>query len=184
MTKQNEVCYLDMDGVLVDFVSGSLRYHGKHLPMSEVRWEFPKQVGFSGTWAAEFWDKLDFDFWANLEWTPEGRDLLWVVEQKFGDNVILMTSPCDTPGSVEGKIAWIKNNLPKYRRKFMVGPAKHLTAGPGKVLVDDHEGNTDKFVEHGGRAVLVPRPWNRRLPETDANGCFSVARLFSDLEYV
>lgn len=181
-TKQpHEVCYLDMDGVLVDFVGGSLRYHGKHLAPADVRWEFPTQVGFSGTWASEFWDKLGFDFWANLEWTHEGKDLLYAIEEKFGDNVILMTSPCATAGSVEGKISWINSNLPKYARKFMVGPAKHLTAGPGKLLVDDYEGNTDKFVEHGGRAVLVPRPWNRRIGETDSLGRFNLARLSSEL---
>lgn len=180
-----KVCYLDLDGVLVDFVGGSLKLHGKHIPPSEVLWDFPQQVGFAGTWVSEFWDPLGHQFWANLKWTFEGPSLLASLEKLFGaENVVLMTSPCETPGSVEGKVEWIKKHCPGYARRFFVGPPKHLAAGPNKVLVDDHEGNTDKFEQHGGRTVLVPRPWNRRKPETCPLGRFDVGRLVEELERV
>lgn len=175
------VCFLDLDGVLVDFVGGSLDLHGKTIPPDQVTWDFPQQVGFSGTRAAEFWAPLGREFWAGLGWSAEGDKLLKGIESIFGDNVVLMTSPCDTDGSVEGKVDWVKKNLPAYRRKFFVGPPKHLAAGPYKIMVDDHDANVDKFVSHGGKAVLVPRPWNRRRVMTDRDGRFSVAQVLNEV---
>lgn len=173
------VCFLDLDGVLVDFVGGAFRLHGRSVPAADVQWGFPEQLGFSGVNDPAFWEPMGFDFWAGLAWTPEGRDVLRSVEAAFGDRVAVMTSPCDTPGAVEGKVAWVRRELPAYRRRFFVGPAKDMAAGPGKVLVDDHDANVDKFVAAGGAAVLVPRPWNRRRDET-VDGRFSTVAL--DLE--
>ncbi len=176
-----DVCYLDMDGVLVDFVGGALAVHGEELPAADVRWGFPGQIGFSGVNDPLFWEKMGFSFWSSLSWTREGQALLHGLERMFGENIVVMTSPCDTPGSVEGKVAWIKRELPAYRRRFFVGPPKHLAAGPGKLLVDDHDGNVDKFHAAGGNVVLVPRPWNRRAAESDKDGGFSVAQVLSDV---
>jgi hypothetical protein len=178
-----KVCFLDLDGVLVDFVSGALALHGVTLPRSEVRWNFLTQIGFDGINDPRFWSPMGHDFWANLPWTAEGPLVLLAVERLYGaDNVALMTSPCDTPGSVEGKLSWVCRELPAYRRRLFVGPAKHLAAGPGKVLVDDHDANVDKFCAAGGSALLVPRPWNRRRGETDSEGRFCVERFAADLE--
>ena len=175
------VCYLDLDGVLVDFVGGALAVHGKHMPAAEVRWGFPAQIGFSGADDPAFWQPLGFDFWANLNWTPAGRDLLAGVEAIFADRVVLMTSPCDTPGGVEGKVAWVRRNLPGYSRRFFVGPAKHLAAAPGKILVDDHDANCERFRAHGGAAVLVPCPWNQASSQVDAHGRPDVQGVLAEL---
>lgn len=176
------VCYLDMDGVLTDFARGALAIHQATLPFREIGWGFPAQIGFSGVDDPRFWEPLGFDFWAGLEWTHEGKLLLSHIENLFGDDVVLMTSPCDTPGSVEGKVAWIRRELPRYARRFFVGPPKHLAAGPGKLLVDDYEGNVEKFAQHGGSTVLVPRPWNYRIIETDEAGNFSVKAVVREIQ--
>jgi hypothetical protein len=168
------VCYLDMDEVLVDFVRGALAFHGKTFPYRELTWDFPAQIGFVGDLRASFWEPLGFEFWANLGWTREGKAILAHVEETFGhDNVILMSSPCLTPGCAEGKIAWIRRELPAYSRRFSLTPAKHLVAGPTKVLVDDREQHCDAFEDEGGSVVLVPRPWNRHRELTDENGHLS-----------
>lgn len=176
------VCFLDLDGVLTDFVGASLAHHGKQLRMKDVRWDFPSQIGFSGTWASEFWDPLGHDFWADLPWTGEGKSLLLGLEDLFKDNILILSSPCKTVGGVEGKVKWIKDNLPDYSRKFFIGPQKHLLASPQHILIDDHDGNTDKFDAHGGRSVLVPRPWNRRQSGTDEHGRFNVGRFLKEVE--
>lgn len=172
------ICFLDLDGVLVDFVGGAFALHGRSLPRRAVQWDFDKQLGIP---AADFWAPMGQAFWAGLDWTPEGRLLLGGIEGLFGENVVLLTSPCQTVGAVEGKVDWIRQYLPRYSRRFFVGPAKHTIAGPGKVLVDDHEGNVTPFVAHGGNAVLVPRPWNRRASETNDNGCFDVDAVLREL---
>ncbi len=175
------VCYLDLDGVLVDFVGGALKAHGKTLPPADVGWGFAASIGFSGLDDPAFWAPMGHDFWDGLGWTAEGRVVLDQVENLFGDRVVLMTSPCDTPGAVGGKVSWIRRELPAYRRRFFVGPAKHLAAGPTKVLVDDHDGNADKFVEGGGLVVMPPRPWNRRRGESDPSGGFCLKAFGAEL---
>ena len=174
-------CFIDLDGVLADFVLGAFALHGRAVPYRDVEWGFPAQIGFAGANDPAFWSEMGHDFWASLPWTPEGKGLLAIVERHFGENVVVMTSPCDTPGGVEGKVAWIKRELPAYARRFFVGPPKHLAAGPGKLLIDDYEGNVEKFAAHGGATLLVPRPWNRRRGETDADGRFDVPALAREL---
>ena len=172
------VCYLDLDGVLVDFIRGALRVHNKELPIEDVRWDFHEQVGIPNN---EFWEPMGFDFWANLDWMGEGQDLLRGIEGLFGESVVLLTSPCLTVGSVEGKVDWVKRNIPGYQRRLFVGPAKHLLASHCKVLVDDHDVNVDKFREHGGKAILVPRPWNSRRKDT-ISGNFNVEKLLGEIQ--
>ena len=171
------VCFVDLDGVLVDFVGPALRLHGKDLAPLEVRWNFPEQVGFTRETLGQFWDALDQPFWRSLPWTHEGRDLLRGVEAAFADRVSLLSSPCLTPGCLEGKREWIDLNLPReYGRRYLLGAPKHLVAGPGKVLIDDHEEHVDRWVARGGVGVLVPRPWNRRRAECDLLGHFDAER--------
>jgi 5' nucleotidase, deoxy (Pyrimidine), cytosolic type C protein (NT5C) len=154
-------CYLDMDGVLVDFTNGAFRLHNTFLAPHETDWDFCIKMGFAHATDPAFWGPMDAKFWANLDWTVEGRELLDGVEKLFGNNVVLLTAP--PPGSLEataGKIEWVRKHLPQYESRLMVGKAKHLLAGPRKILVDDNDTNVFKFNEHGGSSVLVPRPWN------------------------
>jgi hypothetical protein len=170
--------FIDLDGVLVDFVSGVLAAHGARLPPREICWDFNTQLGLT---AGEFWAPCGKDFWESLSWTHEGPALLEAVEKVFGDNVVVLTSPCKTAGAVEGKVEWIRRNMPKYARRYFVGPPKHLLAGAGKLLIDDHDDNAKKFAAHGGRVVLVPRPWNARRDDTDELGRFDVQRMAEEI---
>ena len=181
----NTVLFFDMDGVVADFVGGALAHHGKTLDPRAVRWDFPQQVGFSGTWAPEFWDSLGFDFWANLDTLADGFRLLRAAEELVTpDRIALLSSPCDTAGCAEGKRAWVAKHLPEYRKRLFRGSAKELFASPAKVLVDDHTPNCSKFVEAGGKPVIVPRPWNDRIKETCDRGHFDPDALAAELRAV
>ncbi len=176
------VVFLDLDGVLVDFIGGAFKLHGKSVPLLDVRWGFPEQIGFTGVNDPTFWAGMGHDFWACLEWTPEGKQLLEGIEEFVKpEQIALMTSLCETVGAVEGKVSWVRRNLPAYTRRLFVGPAKHLAAGPGKILVDDYNENVNRFVEHGGRAVMPPRPWNHRIGECDGQGGFDVSSVLDEL---
>jgi 5'(3')-deoxyribonucleotidase len=164
-------CFLDLDGVLVDFVKGALDYWDAEDFVVD-HWDFDKTLSAKLKINVEyFWGCLDQGFWEALEWTPDGKDILAACEEKYGGEVYLLTSPCATEGCAEGKTNWVKRNLPQYQRKLFIGSAKHAFASPDKTLVDDSDTNVKKFSQAGGKTVLVPRAWNemRHLKDSAAS---------------
>ncbi len=160
-----DCCLLDMDGVLVDFVGGACRHFGVASPYHD-----PKNLGQSRLYELlslskeELYAPLGEEFWANLEPTAECFVIVDMVQRHFGrDRVCILTSPISTHGCYEGKMRWLRRHLPQFSRRFLVGPVKEFAAGPHRWLVDDSDSNIDAFVhpDWGGRAVQVPRPWNR-----------------------
>ena len=152
------LCFLDVDGVVCDFVKGALAFHGKTLEYATVRWDFYSQLGLT---EADFWTPLQEDFWAGLEATAEKTAIVQAVEEAFGPyNVFLLTSPCLTPGCATGKARWVEKHLPGYARRLLLTTRKEVFAGPGRTLIDDSPENVAKWKDAGGQTVLVPRPWN------------------------
>lgn len=176
--------FLDLDGVLADFVGGALATHGHSLPRREVRWGFMEQIGFKESDPA-FWEPFNREFWANLPPTKECHDLLAAVECIAGrDRISILSSPCMTPGCLDGKRDWIARHLPPgYLKRTFLGGAKHLLAHPKAILIDDYELNTSAFTTHGGTSILVPRPWNWMRTHCDDEGNFDVPVLKQYLSY-
>ncbi len=157
---------LDLDGVLVDFVGGACKAHGRPNPYAEPLVATAGRYGMDEIWgmgAAKFWKPLkDPKFWEGLEFMPDAEVLLEVCEQAVGaENVCLLTSPSLGSGPVLGKANWIGKRMPGYRLRFLIGSAKTFCAHSGSVLVDDSDHNVDAFRNAGGHAVMVPRAWNR-----------------------
>lgn len=175
MSNMSLPIYLDMDGVLCDFVGGSLKVHGKSLPPKEISWDFWEQIGLSGE---EFWAPLcNPDFWANLEPLEDGMGLYhWLRELCDQDRIVIMSSGL-CPGSVDGKREWMKKHAPDLLKNATFCTAKHVHAGPGRLLIDDHEPNVGSFRMRGGDAILIPRPWNSLAHETCSRGMFSRATI-------
>lgn len=152
--------FLDMDGVLVDFVTGVRVFHSKHIEYKDIQQNIAQQM-FPSNEQYRFYDPLGFDFWANLTWTEEGQKLLaGLLGFIDSEDIVLMTSPILTRGCADGKLAWIKKNCPIFTRQYCVTPCKHQYAHPSALLVDDSERNCTEFQDAGGFAYLVPRPWN------------------------
>jgi len=154
--------FLDLDGVLVDFISGACKHHGvtnPYLnPVNHGQVDLAPLLGMSNE---AFWGGMGYDFWANLPWLDTGREILKAIYAYVPiERITILTSPIQTPGCAEGKIAWIKNNLYAFRRKFFVGPPKEVIAAPGKLLIDDFDKNVDKW-QVNGPVIQVPALWNR-----------------------
>lgn len=158
---------LDLDGVLVDFVQGCFKHFDRtDIPYESVAWNLESRF-FPDKPASHFWSTLGYDFWANLPWTPGGRYLLNQVVHIAGqENVLFCTSPCDTKGCAEGKIEWLKQNVPEMRKQYMITNQKHFAA-KGNILIDDHVPNCEKFIRFGGSAILYPQPWNGSVADMD-----------------
>lgn len=151
-----------MDGVLVDFVGGACKALGKKNPYTYKKtvgtWDLTTLFNMS---AKDFWTKIDSqEFWANLEWTNDGRGILKAVERVFGDRVVLLTKPSLNPCSYAGKYEWIMKNMPEYANRHLMGTIKHCCAHRKSVLIDDCDANISAWSDAGGEWILVPRIWN------------------------
>lgn len=154
-----KTCYLDLDGVIVDFDSGARKLHNLDIPYEELTWDWPSEK--TSLSPEEFWGKFGYDFWLGLNWTAEGKGIIELVSSLFGDNIAIVTSPPRTPGAVEGKLDWVRANLgSKWARRTFVGARKELLAASNKLLIDDRQENLDKFKANGGYIAPVGRPWN------------------------
>lgn len=172
---------LDMDGVVVDFVRGVLKWYGSDVSYGDITWNLEKTVAPTLE-PSVFWDNLGYDFWVNLPFTPKGQLLTQYVLQMFGEeNVCICTSPCRTPGSIEGKIEWIRRHIPQLQRRFMVTPVKEFAASKNRFLLDDNNENCKKFNEAGGVSILIPQPWNDRNERIDADFNFNIAEIAQEL---
>lgn len=161
-----DTIYLDLDGVLSNFVEAALKKHQMGynvlLPGQYAMWE---GMGIS---QAMFWDKCKGNFfWEELGWMPDGHAILDAVRQTKRP-FWLLSSPSDDPGSCSGKYAWVAKHLPELRRRLILCPDKRAVARPGALLLDDSDSNIEKWcfpnhpqsAEGGGSGLLVPRNWN------------------------
>jgi len=163
---------LDLDGVLVDFLGGACRLHNKtydghpHDPKNQVSqkpWEIEPIFGMT---APALWEPMGRDYWRNLKPLDHCHKVVEILSRKFGEgNICLLTSPIRTDGCIDGKMDWIREHLPQFRRRFLVGPAKQFCASPRHCLVDDRTFNIEGFKGVGGHGFLFPAPWNGRFKE-------------------
>lgn len=155
--------FLDVDGVLANFRLGIHQAFNKFYdyPTLSNKWLF---------W--DDWSNVTFemvnnictiDFWRSLRWMHDGHDILRVVMQEFDiKDVYLLTTPMPNVESPTGRWMWIQDHLLEfYKRTIITQAPKSLLARPNTLLIDDKDKNIDEFYAAGGRACLVPRPWNR-----------------------
>ena len=157
-------CFLDMDGVLVDFVGAMCRVHNQKWPYNEGD---NKNIDLETIWdmpAKEFWAPADtIEFWADIKAYETGQDLVDCAIKTYGiDNVSVLTSAPLSPESAAGKIICLQRNYPKLARRFLIATkyTKKLCAEPNAVLVDDRIKIIREFQENDGIGVLYPQPWN------------------------
>lgn len=151
--------YLDMDGVLVNFVQGALKAHNK--PASCLvpgQWFIDRCMGLS---LEDFWLKCRGQtFWASLEAMPDADEILRLCMQ-LDCSQWLLSSPSDDPRCYSGKYTWLCRNLPSMKSVSIFARDKAGVAGPGRLLIDDSEANCQTWQLLGGEAILLPRPWNK-----------------------
>jgi 5'(3')-deoxyribonucleotidase len=163
---------LDLDGCLVDFIKGVIEVHNLRTTTEELYeghhgcWEIIHLVKMSPPY---FWKPMDQEFWAKLDWLPDGEEIFKYVEDRCGrDNITLWTTPSLNYGCIEGKLRWVERHLPRhYKHNIVFGSKKFLGANPNAVLIDDSDHNIKKFTEKGGHVVHVPRLWNSLYPRRD-----------------
>lgn len=162
-----EICYLDMDGVIADFANAAMSVHSDRNPCRYTsedikEWDFHYNIlGFTPETERIFWEPMGFSFWYNLEKEKWADDLVDLLLSYFDeDHILIVTSPCDTHGCMDGKREWIKKHYPQFSRSVVFSKQKWKLCHPGSLLIDDSESNIEKASKV--RNILFPRTWNSK----------------------
>ena len=168
-----ERIFLDLDDVCNTLAPFVLHWVGCNIGPTDYA-SYPRAHGFNISEAANemlgeprytpatFWAAVPRSVWVEV---PESPFFPWLLEtcaQAVGQaNVCIATSPTKCPESLAGKLEWIHKHFPQWmHRQYAITPRKHLLARPDSLLIDDYPVNAARFEARGGRAILVPRPWN------------------------
>lgn len=166
--------YLDLDDTLNRLTMYTLHCVGLNVDYTKYD-GYPTEFGYNileaakylagGKWnpaLGTFWDMLPQKTWRECPKSELCDWLIPVCVSLVGEkNVFIATSPTKDPDSLAGKLEWIHENLPKFlHRQYFITPRKAQLANPNALLIDDSDSNVSAFIEHGGRTILVPRPWN------------------------
>lgn len=175
----------DLDGLLTNFNKGVCEIHNVEDPYRKKEnwgnYHIDKLIGID---AFEFWKPLEYDFWVNLEPMTDGLELLDFAENQVGaENICILSSPTFNKGCIPGKIDWIIQHLPKYQRRFLIGPRKEFCAHENALLIDDSDNNISSFKANNGKAILMPRKWNSKFDVEDAVGYVKNHMSFSNSQF-
>jgi 5'(3')-deoxyribonucleotidase len=165
--------YLDVDGVIADFVGGAMKVHGVHIPPKEIKWNFFLDMGFQHENDPAFWGPLNnVEFWENLEPLDDGMELAKWLLKEHGDHVTLCTA-ANRPEAAEGRRRWVNKYFPELFEGIIFSRQKWRMAGKDKLLIDDNDDNIEAFYNKKGHTITIPRPWNKLRDLTCKNGKFS-----------
>lgn len=164
MGKKFGTIFLDMDGVLCDFVGGVrdiARCEGLIGPEEGdvSNPDLAAAMGFESPTA--MWRAIDargWRWWADLQPYTWMKDVIQLAKD-YANQVVVCTSPSQSSDCPKGKIEWLRRHM-SGTRAFVLTPLKHLTAAPDRLLIDDSSRNCRDFRDAGGRALFWPMPWN------------------------
>ena len=125
MGQEKKVLYVDMDNVLVHFMSGGEKV------APEVSRGFKDLDDIPGVFAL-------------MDPMPGAIEAFHELAGKF-DIYILSTAPWDNPTAASDKVAWVKKHLPEVAHKRLI-LSHHKNLNAGDFLIDDRTGRgVDRF---------------------------------------
>jgi len=161
-----ENTYLDIHGVLANFVKGVSEVHQKpYEPESVTQYHMPKLWGMT---EEEFTRPIRENrlFWSDLEvypWAVELFDRCLVRSKQLH----ILTSPLKRKdGSVDsgfllGTIDFLVDHFDMVGVRLLLDADKSVYANKRSLLIDDYRSNVDAFRKNGGHAILIRHPWNQ-----------------------
>lgn len=164
---------VDMDGVLVDFVSGVCRLFDRDPIKIKAEWpigEYNLGAGFKDDPnTGDIWKAIERQephFWTGLNIEPDAVKVLNTIQHcRTSVRTWVVTQP-KSAQSMLGKKRWIEHNIGKEFNRYIFTPHKEVLASRFRLLIDDCEENCKRFIAAGGQAFLWPRPWNSAWAET------------------
>lgn len=168
--QQNPVIFLDMDGVLADFMDPLLKVHNRYDLLAKYKakqfpmtWDIEGELGTD----AELWAPVDAAgaaFWSDIPAYPWMKRLISTI-QDTDIPWYICTHARHTSSSYSGKVEWLHKHLGADFENIIMTKHKHLLAHENALLIDDNEHNVNSFKAHGGNACLFPQIWNENRNE-------------------
>jgi 5'(3')-deoxyribonucleotidase len=163
--------YIDVDGVLADFVSRILlNYNAKHGTVythDDIQtWDFTDILQPGQEWQ----DYVDQNFWGCLDIYPWAHQLVAAVRAS-GRPYAFLTALSDDNSCTEGSALAARERW--LDRHFMIDPLdppssrmiatirKDLVVAPGDILIDDSARNIQAIRNVGGTAWALAQPLNQ-----------------------
>jgi 5'(3')-deoxyribonucleotidase len=161
--------YLDVDGVLADFIGGCERLFERRIPQDrQVDWHFYRDWGLTDR---SFWNairEMGREFWEDLAVKDSGRRLVKALEiWRPKVDITFLTAPAPWPEAVAGRIAWLQRHFPQFPVITCPTGLKHRLAAPGRALIDDNEETCSAWELLGGQVLVWPAPTNRNWMSQD-----------------
>ena len=152
--------YVDLDGVVADFVSGLCARKGWDNPYwneeNHGKWEICELMG-------ERWEdveqELDYSFWVGLDVMDDADDIMRFARGLSREVAFYSTLGWGRGGAGEGKRDWVKKWFPGVSLLLIGIGEKWEGVGAGWLL-DDRGVGVREWRRRRGRGILVPRPWN------------------------
>lgn len=180
--------FLDMDGVVANFLAGSMFTDEFHelFSASEVTedeildYNFYELAGIE----CEEWEswlyKSDEAFWADLPRTDDALDIVDLVS-KFG-RWNFLSHAVNTSAKI-GKHSFIKNKLGRSSKNLIcvdkAAQKANFATGPESILIDDLPANVEAWVAAGGTGILWGKPYNK-----NQNRGYPVANSVDELDEI
>jgi hypothetical protein len=141
--------FVDMDRVIADFDKKVCEFNN-----------IPLEFFVNLDWKDKdpYWNNVQksgkiMNFFANMDWCPNGRNLLqWLKDHNL--NYTLLTRPTKPPTTHEciaGKKYWLTKHGVTNPVIFEFDKEKY--AGNGNILIDDHSGNIEKWIKANGIGI-------------------------------
>jgi 5'(3')-deoxyribonucleotidase len=174
--------YLDMDGVLADWIAAVCALHG--LTWKEVTAKWAPMRGFTiheplgMTYDAleDSIDKVGEAFWLGIPKFPWARSLYFTCCDIAPTCIV--TKPPRGFRTSYLKVIWLRRLFGPEFEDFFLGSQKHFFAAPGHVLIDDGEHNCEHFEAKGGKSILFPQYWNTNHELWPKAAQYTVDRLY------
>lgn len=169
-----DIIFLDMDGVLVNFMKGALtQFLGQKKAEEKLgqtqpeSWHAPAgfelQLHLPHLTKEQIFDSIADNprFWVDLEPMPWAFDLMELAQSQ-AKQVRILTAPVQHTNCHSQKAAWIEQYFPQlYKdRAVILAKEKYLLAAAGRMLIDDNEQQTTDFRASSGSSILFPAPYN------------------------